>query len=233
MLRVEGLTTHYGRIRAIADVALRVEAGEIVTLIGSNGAGKSTTLMTICGALVPTAGRVEFEGRPVQGRGASVVARGGLVLVPEGRRIYQQLTVAENLELGGFARTARERRTVAAQVYEYFPRLAERQGQLGGTLSGGEQQMLAIGRALMALPRLLILDEPSLGLAPKVIDQIFEIIVALNRAGLTILLVEQNAILALEVAHRGYVIETGLIVLSGEARALAADPTVRSAYLGI
>ncbi len=233
MLRVEGLTTHYGRIRAIEGVSLRVEAGEIVTLIGSNGAGKSTTLMTIAGALRPTAGLVELDGRPVQGEPSHEVSRQGIVLVPEGRRVFAHLTVAENLELGGFCRGPAQRRETTATVFEHFPRLRERRTQLAGTMSGGEQQMLAIGRALMAGPQLLVLDEPSLGLAPKVIDQIFEIIVALNRAGLTILLVEQNAALALQIAHRGYVLETGRVVLDGAASSLIADPRVRSSYLGI
>jgi branched-chain amino acid transport system ATP-binding protein len=233
MLRVEGLTTHYGRIRAIEDVHIHVDAGEIVTLVGSNGAGKSTTLMTICGALKPTSGVVEFDGEALGGRPSHEVARRGLVLVPEGRRVFSHLTVAENLELGGFCRSAREGGEAASRVFDTFPRLRERRTQLAGTLSGGEQQMLAIGRALMARPRLLVLDEPSLGLAPKVIDQIFGVIVALNQAGLTILLVEQNAALALDIAHRGYVLETGRTVLDGPASSLSADPRVRSAYLGI
>jgi branched-chain amino acid transport system ATP-binding protein len=233
MLRVEGLTTHYGRIRAIEDISLDVAAGEIVTLIGSNGAGKSTTLMTICGVLRPTRGSIAFEGEPLHNRPSFEVARRGVVLVPEGRRIFQHLTVDENLELGGFAQSARQRGEIAARVFGYFPRLSERRTQLGGTLSGGEQQMLAIGRALMAGPKLLILDEPSLGLAPKIIDQIFLIIAELNKSGLTILLVEQNAILGLEVAHRGYVLESGRIALGGDARALMSDPKVRSSYLGI
>src|SRR5436309_3506362 len=160
MLRVEGLTTHYGRIRAIEDISLDVAAGEIVTLIGSNGAGKSTTLMTICGVLRPTHGSIAFEGEPLHNRPSFEVARRGIVLVPEGRRIFQHLTVDENLELGGFAQGARQRGEIAARVFAYFPRLSERRAQLGGTLSGGEQQMLAIGRALMAKPKLLILDEP-------------------------------------------------------------------------
>lgn len=233
MLRVEGLTAHHGRIQAIEDVSLRVNSGEIVTLIGSNGAGKSTTLMTICGVLRPTRGTVEFEGVALQSRPSHVIARRGIVLVPEGRRIFPSLTVKENLEMGGFSRNAKECQTNVDRVYSYFPRLKERAPQLGGTLSGGEQQMLAIGRALMAQPKLLILDEPSLGLAPKVIDQIFEIIGQLNREGLTILLVEQNAVLALEAAHQGYVLESGRIVNHGESKALINDPKVRSAYLGI
>ncbi|MDB5965018.1 MAG: transporter ATP-binding protein, partial [Polaromonas sp.] len=233
MLRVKRLTTHYGRIKAIDDVSLQVDRGEIVTLIGSNGAGKSTTLMTISGALKPTNGTVEFEDRAMQGKPSHIVARSGIIQVPEGRRIFPQLTVSENLDLGGFTRTAQQRQQSLERVFNHFPRLRERHSQLGGTLSGGEQQMLAIGRALMAEPRLLILDEPSLGLAPKIIDQIFEIIGELNRSGLTILLVEQNAVMALEIAHRGYVMETGRIVLEGNARDLINDQGVRSSYLGI
>ena len=233
MLRVKGLTTHYGRIQAITDVSLHVDTGEIVTLIGSNGAGKSTTLMTISGALKPTSGSIEFTDIALHGKPSHIVARHGIVLVPEGRRIFPQLTVFENLDLGGFTRTANEREQSLEQVFRYFPRLKERLSQLGGTLSGGEQQMLAIGRALMARPKLLILDEPSLGLAPKIIDQIFEIVIGLNQAGLTILLVEQNAVMALEIAHRGYVLETGHIVLEGKARDLTNDPGVRNSYLGI
>lgn len=233
MLRVEGLTTHYGRIRAIADVDLRVERGEIVTLIGSNGVGKSTTLLTISGVLRPTSGRIDFEGKDIAGMKPHEVARRGISQVPEGRRILPQLTVTENLDLGGFMRTARERSVSMARVFEIFPRLAERRAQAGGTLSGGEQQMLAIGRALMAEPRLLILDEPSLGLAPKIIEQIFGIIRELNAHGITILLVEQNAVMALEVAHRGYVLEMGRIAIEGSAAALRDNPSVRQSYLGL
>jgi branched-chain amino acid transport system ATP-binding protein len=233
MLKVEGLTTHYGRIRAIADISLHVERGEIVTLIGSNGAGKSTTLMTISGALASTAGSIEFDGHRLNGLRAHEVARLGVVQVPEGRRILRELTVEENLDLGGFARTAQERQANLSRVLDLFPRMAERRRQLGGTLSGGEQQMLAIGRALMAEPRLLILDEPSLGLAPRIIDQIFEIIRELNRSGTTILMVEQNAAMALDLAHRGYVMETGRIVLEGNAESLRRNPPVRRAYLGL
>lgn len=233
MLRVNALTTHYGRVQAIDGVSLHVNASEIVALIGSNGAGKTTTLMTISGVLKPTRGTIELNGRALHGQAAHVVARSGIVLVPEGRRVYQHLTVAENLELGGFSRSPRERTETTVEVLEHFPRLAERRTQLGGTLSGGEQQMLAIARALMARPRVLVLDEPSLGIAPKVIDQIFDIVVALNKAGLTILLVEQNATLALEVAHRGYVLETGRVVLDGDASMLMKDPKVRNFYLGI
>jgi branched-chain amino acid transport system ATP-binding protein len=233
MLKVEQLVTCYGRVRALAGVSLDVERGEIVTLVGSNGAGKSTTLMTICGVLTPTEGSISFEGRKIAGLLPHEIARLGVVQVPEGRGILRDMTVAENLDLGGFTRTAEERRTSIARVYEMLPRLAERRSQLGGTLSGGEQQMLAIGRALIAQPRLLILDEPSLGLAPRIIEQIFELIRDLKKGGTTILLVEQNAAMALEIADRGYVLETGAIVASGSAAALRLDDGVRRAYLGI
>jgi branched-chain amino acid transport system ATP-binding protein len=232
MLVIEGLTTHYGRIRAISEVSLRVDRGEIVTLIGSNGAGKSTTLMTISGVLKPTAGTIRFEDRPVAGLPPHGVARRGIVQVPEGRRILPLLSVRENLDLGGFACSPSEREEMLERVYGLFPRLAERHAQTGGTLSGGEQQMLAIGRAMMARPRILLLDEPSLGLAPRIIDQIFTIIQGLNAAGTTILLVEQNAAMALEIAHRGYVLETGRIVMEGDASSLRADPSITKAYLG-
>jgi branched-chain amino acid transport system ATP-binding protein len=233
MLQVENLSTYYGRIQAIHGISLHVDQGEIVTLIGSNGAGKSTTLMTISGALKPTQGTVTFEGQALQGLPSYAVARCGIVQVPEGRRIFPQLTVSENLDLGGFTRTPRQCEAAIERVFSYFPRLAERRKQTGGTLSGGEQQMLAIGRGLMAAPRMLLLDEPSLGLAPKMIDLIFEIIVEMNKAGLTIFLVEQNAVMALEIAHRAYVMETGRIVMEGDAKILIKDPNVRNAYLGI
>lgn len=232
MLQVDGLTTHYGRIQAISNVSLHVGEGEIVTLIGSNGAGKSTTLMTISGVLKPSAGTVTFKGDPVQGWPAHRIAKKGIVQVPEGRHILPQLTVQENLDLGGFTRSTESRQRNLNDVFELFPRLKERRGQTGGTLSGGEQQMLAIGRALMAEPRILILDEPSLGLAPKIVDQIFAVISELNRKGATILLVEQNAAMALQIAHRGYVLETGRVVAEGNARSLQEDPAVRRAYLG-
>jgi len=233
MLKVEGLVTNYGRVRALSGISLEVERGEIVTLVGSNGAGKTTTLMTICGVLKPTEGTISFEGRKIAGLPSHQVTRLGVVQVPEGRGILRDMTVAENLDLGGFTRSAGERRTSIARVYEMLPRLAERRSQLGGTLSGGEQQMLAIGRALIAQPRLLILDEPSLGLAPRIIEQVFELIVELKKTGTTILLVEQNAAMALEIADRGYVLETGAIVASGSAATLRQDDGVRRAYLGI
>jgi branched-chain amino acid transport system ATP-binding protein len=210
-----------------------VTGGEIVTLIGANGAGKSTTLMTISGILRARAGRVELQGQSIQALPAHEIVRRGVIQVPEGRRILPLLTVDENLDLGGFRLPATERDGLRKQVYDRFPRLRERHDQLGGTLSGGEQQMLAIGRALMARPRILPLDEPSLGLAPKVVEQIFTIICELHRAGTPILLVEQNAAMALAVAHRGYVLEAGRVVLAGTAAELRENPAVRRAYLGL
>ena len=233
MLRLENVTSSYGRIRAIEAISVEVRAGEIVSLIGANGAGKSTTLMTICGIVKATQGSIRFEGRELAGRRPHEIVRGGLIQVPEGRRILPFLTVDENLDLGGYELAGQDRRRRREAMYDMFPRLGERRNQQGGTLSGGEQQMLALGRALMCRPRLLMLDEPSLGLAPKVIDQIFEIILDLNRSGTTILLVEQNAMAALEIAHRAYVLETGRVVLSGAASDLARDPTVQRVYLGL
>ena len=231
MLRLEGVSTNYGRICAISSISLHVKRGEIVTLLGANGAGKSTTLMTISGILRADAGRIEFENDDITtASSASIVSR-GLVQVPEGRRILAQLTVEENLDLAGHRFSSQLRRERRDEVYSLFPRLHERRRQLGGTLSGGEQQMLAIGRALVFKPRLLMLDEPSLGLAPKIVEQVFDTIVALNQAGTTILLVEQNAALALDIAHRGYVLETGAVVLDGEAADLATNQAVMKAYL--
>ena len=231
MLRLESVSTSYGRIRAISNVSLRVEAGEIVTLLGANGSGKSTTLMTISGILRPEAGRIIFDNEEITGRSPVSIVAQGLVQVPEGRRILAQLTVEENLDLAGHRLASLSRRERREEVYSIFPRLYERRTQLGGTLSGGEQQMLAIGRALIVKPRLLMLDEPSLGLAPKVMQQVFDTIITLNKAGTTILLVEQNAALALDVAHRGYVLETGTVVLNGEAANLAKNEAVTKAYL--
>jgi branched-chain amino acid transport system ATP-binding protein len=231
VLQLEGVTTSYGRIRAISGVSLRVEAGEIVTLLGANGAGKSTTLMTISGILRPEAGRVLFDGDDITGKPPASIVNRGLVHVPEGRRILAQLTVEENLDLAGHRLSAAARGDRREEVYSTFPRLGERRDQLGGTLSGGEQQMLAIGRALVVKPRLLMLDEPSLGLAPIVVQQVFDTIITLNKAGTTILLVEQNAALALDIAHRGYVLETGSLALDGEAASLAKNEAVTKAYL--
>jgi branched-chain amino acid transport system ATP-binding protein len=235
LLELCGVGAGYGAISALADVSIAVGEGEIVTLIGANGAGKSTALMAICGVVPARAGEILLAGRAIQRLPPADIVRLGVVQVPEGRRIFPRLSVAENLEMGAFCRSdpdgaRRDRDT----VYELIPVLAERHRQMGGTLSGGEQQMLAIGRALMAGPRLLLLDEPSLGLAPLVVRQIFEVIGRMNRErGTTILLVEQNAHLALQTAHRGYVLETGRVVLSGTGAALLDDPAVRSAYLGL
>jgi branched-chain amino acid transport system ATP-binding protein len=233
MLKLEDVRTYYGPIEALKGISLEVKEGEIVALIGANGAGKSTALMTISGALAPRQGRIEFLDQNITGLPTHEIVGRGISQVPEGRRIFPRLTVNENLEMGAFLR--RDRREIEADraaVFEQFPILKDRRGQLGGTLSGGEQQMLAIGRALMARPRLLLLDEPSLGLAPIVVRKIFEIIRTINRLGKTILLVEQNARAALNLAHRGYVMETGRIVMQDEARALLSNPRVREAYLG-
>lgn len=232
MLEISDLSTSYGKIRAVKGIDLTVSEGEIVTLIGANGAGKSTTLMTLSGVLKPAAGKIVFRGERIDGMAPHKVVAKGIVQVPEGRRILPQLTVEENLDLGGFLLPATERGALMETVYEQFPRLRERRTQYGGTLSGGEQQMLAIGRALMARPKILLLDEPSLGLAPIIVDQIFTIIQSLNRNGTTVLLVEQNASMALEVAHRAYVMETGYIKTSGRTSELREDPAVRKAYLG-
>jgi branched-chain amino acid transport system ATP-binding protein len=232
MLRLESVSSYYGKICAISDVSLEVTDGEIVTLIGANGAGKSTTLMTISGIVRPRTGRIYLGSIAINALSAHEIVRHGVIQVPEGRRVLPLLTVEENLDLGAFTKTARQRDENRERVYALFPQLWERRKQLGGTLSGGEQQMLAIGRALMAAPRLLLLDEPSLGLAPKMVDQIFQIIREINASGTTILLVEQNAAMALELAHRAYVLETGRVVLAGEAAKLRDDPAVRRAYLG-
>ena len=232
MLKVEDLHVYYGSIHAIKGVSFEVNEGEIVTLIGANGAGKSTTLNTVAGLLKPRYGHIAFEGNEVAGMPASKIVPHGMALCPEGRRVFQQMTVRENLEMGGYTRPASEIAASIDDVFERFPRLKERHKQVAGTLSGGEQQMLAMGRALMSKPRLLMLDEPSMGLAPILVEQIFDIIGELNRAGTTILLVEQNAQMALSIAHRAYVLETGNIVKSGNANDLMHDDDVRKAYLG-
>jgi branched-chain amino acid transport system ATP-binding protein len=233
LLRVEGLHAGYGPIEVLKGVSLEVAAGEIVALIGANGAGKTTTLMCISGILRPRAGRVAFAGHDLTRVPAHEVVKRGLAQSPEGRKIFPRLTVLENLQMGAFTRTDRDGvRADVERAYGYFPILKERQGQLGGTLSGGEQQMLAIARALMSRPKLLLLDEPSLGLAPMVVVKIFEVIRELNRSGVSILLVEQNARMALKLAHRGYVMETGSVTLSDRAEALLADPRIQAAYLG-
>ena len=232
MLKVEDLHVYYGSIHAIKGVSFEVNEGEIVTLIGANGAGKSTTLNTIAGLLKPRSGHVTFEDKPISGMSASKIVPQGLALCPEGRRVFQQMTVRENLEMGGYTRPAGEISASLDDVFERFPRLKERHKQVAGTLSGGEQQMLAMGRALMSKPRLLMLDEPSMGLAPLLVEQIFDIVCELNRAGTTILLVEQNAQMALSIANRAYVLETGSIVKTGDANDLMHDDDVRKAYLG-
>ena len=232
LLKVNGIHVFYGAIHAIKGISLEVNEGEIVTLIGANGAGKSTTLNTIAGLLRPRQGSIAFAGMPVDGVAASKMVYKGLSLCPEGRRIFQQMTVRENLEMGAFSRPNEEIAPSMEQVYAFFPRLKEREKQIAGTLSGGAQQMLAMGRALMSKPRLMMLDEPSMGLAPILVEQIFQIIRDMNAAGTTILLVEQNAQMALSIANRAYVMETGRITMAGDADELMHDDNVRKAYLG-
>ncbi len=232
MLKVEDLHVYYGSIHAIKGVSFEVNEREIVTLIGANGAGKSTTLNTVAGLLKPRSGSITFEGKSLAATPANRIVSLGMALCPEGRRVFQQMTVRENLEMGGYTRPASEIDASLEDIFTRFPRLKERQKQIAGTLSGGEQQMLAMGRALMSKPKLLMLDEPSMGLAPLLVEQIFDIIGELNRAGTTILLVEQNAQMALSIASRAYVLETGKIVKEGDADALMHDDAVRKAYLG-
>jgi branched-chain amino acid transport system ATP-binding protein len=232
VLEIEDLHVFYGEIRALEGVTLQVRRGEIVTLLGNNGAGKTTTLKTISGLLAPRRGRVVLEGQVLSGMPAHDVVRRGIAHVPEGRRIFNRLTVRENLMMGAYPRNDGKIAADLDRAFALFPVLRERVAQVAGTLSGGEQQMLAIGRALMANPRLLLLDEPSMGLSPVMVERIFETILDINRQGTTILLVEQNAAMALAIAHRGYVLETGHIVLSGVAAELADNPDVRRAYLG-
>ena len=233
LLEVRGLKVAYGGINAVKGIDLDVRAGELVTLIGANGAGKTTTLKALSGLITPAAGSVRYDGQDVTGTPAFSLVRRGLALVPEGRGVFARLTVAENLAMGAYIRD--DKAQIAAdceRAYATFPRLAERRAQLAGTLSGGEQQMLAIARALMCKPRLLLLDEPSMGLAPIVVQKIFETIRTVAREGVTLLLIEQNARLALQTCDRGYVMESGVITLSGEAQALLDNPEVRRAYLG-
>jgi branched-chain amino acid transport system ATP-binding protein len=233
LLDVTDLAVAYGAIRALQGISFHIDEGEIVTLIGANGAGKSTTLRTISGLLRPMAGDVQFKGRSITRTPAERIVKLGISQVPEGRQIFSRLTVRENLEMGAFTR--RDPQEIAEsmeQVFTSFPRLKERINQLGGTLSGGEQQMLAMGRGLMSRPSLLLLDEPSMGLAPILVEEIFEIIKRINAQGTSILLVEQNAAMALSVAKRGYVLETGSVVLEGSARELLQNPLVQAAYLG-
>ena len=232
MLSVEDLHVYYGEIHALKGVSLSVGDGEIVALLGPNGAGKTTTVKTISGLLVPRRGRVSLEDVPLTGRPPHEIVYQGVAHVPEGRKIFNRLTVAENLEMGAYSRADGGIGEDRERVFHLFPRLKERLSQVAGTLSGGEQQMLAIGRAMMARPRVLLLDEPSMGLAPVVVEQIFETIVDINRRGTTILLVEQNAAMALGIAGRGYVLETGAVALTGTAAELANNADVRRAYLG-
>jgi branched-chain amino acid transport system ATP-binding protein len=235
MLKVNGIKTYYGNIQALKGIDIEVSEGEIITLIGANGAGKTTTLMSISGVAPPRNGEIVFEGRQIQEMSPNEIVALGIIQVPEGRRIFPLLTVAENLDMGAFLRNDKvEIKRDFDYIYELFPILAQRRNQAGGTLSGGEQQMLAISRALMGRPRLLLMDEPSLGLAPIIVKKIFDIIAKINRENkTTIFLVEQNANLALKVAHRGYVMETGRITLSDTAQNLLANDSVRQAYLGI
>ena len=232
MLVVHDLHVYYGEIHALKGVSLTVGAGEIVAVLGPNGAGKTTTVKTISGLLAPRRGSVTLEDLPITGHPAHEIVYKGIAHVPEGRKIFNRLTVTENLGMGAYSRSDRGIAEDMERVFALFPRLKERHVQVAGTLSGGEQQMLAIGRALMARPRLLLLDEPSMGLAPIVVEQIFETIVDINRRGTTILLVEQNAAMALGIAHRGYVLETGTVALTGTAAELAGNVDVRRAYLG-
>ncbi len=233
MLKVINLNVSYGAIHAVHGVNLKVHQGEIVSLIGANGAGKTTILHSISGLKRPSSGQIVFEGQDLVKTEPHKILQMGLAHVPEGRRIFAEMTVEENLEMGAFTRSnPQEIREDMEKIYHRFPRLKERRGQMAGTLSGGEQQMLAIGRALMSKPKLLLLDEPSMGLSPILVREIFDIIVQVNKTGMTVLLVEQNARMALSIAHRGYVLETGDIVLSGDAKSLLEDDRVKKAYLG-
>ncbi|MCQ4265854.1 ATP-binding cassette domain-containing protein [Pseudomonas stutzeri] len=232
MLSFDNVSTCYGKIQALHDVSLNVERGEIVTLIGANGAGKSTLLMTLCGSPQAASGNIRYEGEELVGQQSCDIMRKSIAVVPEGRRVFARLTVEENLAMGGFFGSKADNQQQLDKVLHLFPRLQERLAQRAGTMSGGEQQMLAIGRALMSKPKLLLLDEPSLGLAPIIIQQIFDIIEQLREDGVTIFLVEQNANQALRLADRGYVLENGRIVMQGSGEQLLNDPKVRDAYLG-
>jgi branched-chain amino acid transport system ATP-binding protein len=234
LLSINNVHTYYGNIHALKGLTITVEKGEIVTLIGGNGAGKTTTLRTICGLLQPREGNVVFNGEDLAKYKAHEVVYKGISMVPEGRGIFTRLTITENLEMGAYSRnSAQEMREDMDRVFSLFPRLKERRNQVAGTLSGGEQQMLATGRALMTRPSVLLMDEPSMGLAPVLVELIFDTIEQINKQGVTVLLVEQNAHMALSIAHRGYVLQTGEIVLSDTAVNLKNDPTVQKAYLGI
>ena len=232
MLDVKDLNVYYGKIHAIKNISLTVEEGELVSLIGANGAGKTSLLTAIMGQ-IPSTGQISFEGQAVHGNGTMEIVRNGMTMVPEGRRVFPRTSVMDNLLLGAYSRKDKENvKGDLNKIFEMFPRLLERKNQLAGTSSGGEQQMLAMGRALMSRPRLLLLDEPSMGLSPRLVDQVFDTIVSINKSGTTIMLVEQNANQALRVAKRGYVIETGEIVLSDDADKLLSNPQVKEAYLG-
>jgi branched-chain amino acid transport system ATP-binding protein len=232
LLEVENIHTYYGNIEALKGVSLNVEEGEIVTLIGSNGAGKSTTLRSISGLTAPREGSIRLDGADIVGTPPQEIVRAGVALSPEGRHCFQRMTVRENLDMGAYLRRDDRVNDDLERIYDLFPRLKEREKQKAGTMSGGEQQMLAMGRALMAEPRLLLLDEPSMGIAPILVERIYETIAEINRQGMTILLVEQNANFALDVSARGYVLATGKVVLSNSASALRDDPEVQKAYLG-
>lgn len=234
MLKINNLHVHYGNIHAIKGMDVEINKGEIISLIGANGAGKTSTLHAISKLLSPSDGKIEFLGEDITGKSATDIVRMGLIQVPEGRRVFANMTVMENLELGAYLRT--DKKQIAEdleKIFNRFPRLYERRAQLSGTLSGGEQQMLAMGRALMASPKLLLLDEPSMGLAPLLIKEVFDIVKEVNKEmGITILLVEQNANMALKISDRAYVIETGKVIMSGDAKEILEDDTVREAYLG-
>jgi branched-chain amino acid transport system ATP-binding protein len=233
LLKISGLKVAYGGIQAVKGVDLEVHEGELVTLIGSNGAGKTTTMKAITGGLIPMAGSVEYMGKSIAGQGAWDLVRQGLAMVPEGRGVFARMTITENLQMGAYTRT--DKAEIAAGIeraFTTFPRLKERKDQLAGTMSGGEQQMLAMARALMSQPKLLLLDEPSMGLSPIMVAKIFEVVKVVSSQGVTVLLVEQNAKLALQAADRGYVMDSGLITMSGDAKQMLNDPKVREAYLG-
>jgi branched-chain amino acid transport system ATP-binding protein len=232
MLKVSGLKVAYGGIQAVKGVSFEVHEGELVSLIGANGAGKTTTLKAITGTQTVAEGSIEYLGRPIKGQGAWDLVKQGLVMVPEGRGTFTRMTITENLQMGAFVRDDKEIEADIDKVFVLFPRLKERRAQLAGTMSGGEQQMLAMGRALMARPKVLLLDEPSMGLSPIMVDKIFEVVADIHGRGTTVLLVEQNASRALGLANRGYVMESGLVTMTGDAKALLSDPKVRAAYLG-
>ena len=232
MLKVSGLRVAYGGIQAVKGVSFEVRQGELVSLIGANGAGKTTTLKAITGTQAVAAGEIEFMGRSIKGQGAWDLVKQGLVMVPEGRGVFGRMTITENLQMGAYVRDDDEVSADIDTVFGIFPRLKERATQLAGTMSGGEQQMLAMGRALMARPKVLLMDEPSMGLSPIMVDKIFEVVADIHGRGTTVLLVEQNASRALQLADRGYVMDSGEVTMSGEAKALLSDPRVRAAYLG-